>query len=252
MKIFLKTGCIVFTCFLIAALFYEWIRPEIAVTAAPHNLEIPICSVETDQPEISLTFDISGGNEDIGQILDILSKHQIHASFFVTGEWVDSYPEDVKKIANAGHDLGNHGDSHKTMSLLSGKECQQELMSLHNKVKKLTGTDMKFFRPPYGNYSSQMIASARKCGYETVLWNCDSMDWKNYGADAILKTLCTHPHLGNGSILLMHNDTRYTAGILDKLLTALQSKGYEIVPLSQLILKDNFHLDADGRQFPNT
>ncbi len=236
MKIFLKTGCIVCTCFLIAALFCEWVLPEITITTASDGHDTPIRSVQTSRMEISLTFDISGGNADISQILDVLEKHQIHASFFVTGEWADRYPEDIKKIAAAGHDLGNHTENHKNMRQLSDEEQRDEIMSLHTKIKQLTGTDMKFFRPPYGDYNRQVMASARECGYKTVLWNCDSLDWKDYGADAIVETLRSHPSLDKGSIILMHNHTRYTAAALDSVLTTLKEMGYRVIPLSEFIL----------------
>ncbi|MDQ9832013.1 polysaccharide deacetylase family protein, partial [Acinetobacter soli] len=82
------------------------------------------------------------GNEDTQTILDILASHDVKATFFMTGGWVESYPEDVKKIYEAGHDLGNHSENHKHMTQLSDEEKTKELMTVHNKVKDLTGFDM--------------------------------------------------------------------------------------------------------------
>lgn len=88
------------------------------------------------------------GNEDTGRILDILKKHNVKVTFFMTGGWVESYPDDVKAILAAGHDLGNHSENHKNMSQLSDEECKEELMKVHTKVQELTGYEMFLFRPP--------------------------------------------------------------------------------------------------------
>ena len=77
------------------------------------------------------------------------------------------------------------------------------------------------------------------------------MDWKDYGVDSIVDTVCNHKHLGNGSIILCHNGAKYTAQALDTLITTLKDKGYEFVPLSQLIIRDDYHLDHEGRQHAN-
>jgi peptidoglycan/xylan/chitin deacetylase (PgdA/CDA1 family) len=78
----------------------------------------------------------------------------------------------------------------------------------------------------------------------------DSLDWKDYGVDSIIQTVTQHKHLGNGSIILCHNGAKYTAQALDTLITTLQDQGYELVPISQLIYRDNYHLDVEGRQIP--
>lgn len=79
----------------------------------------------------------------------------------------------------------------------------------------------------------------------------DSLDWKDYGVDTIVNTVCNHKHLGKGSIILCHNGAKYTAQALESVITGLQEKGYQIVPISQLIYKDNYHMDHEGRQVKN-
>lgn len=165
--------------------------------------------------------------------------------------WVDSYPDDVKMILSEGHDLGNHSQNHKNMSKLSDSDKEKELTSVHEKVKTLTGYDMFLFRPPYGDYDSAVIKTAQKCGYYTIQWDVDSLDWKDYGVDSIIKTVTEHKHLGNGSIILCHNGAKYTAEALDTLITTLKDAGYTFVPLSQLIYRDKYHMDHEGRQIPN-
>lgn len=210
--------------------------------------ELPIYCVQTDSPKIALTFDAAWGNEDTRQIMEILKKHDVKVTFFMTGGWVSSYPDDVKYILSEGHDLGNHSENHKNMSRLSDSEKEKELMSVHDKVKQLTGYDMFLFRPPYGDYNNDVVNTARKCGYYTIQWDVDSLDRKDYGVDSIIQTVTQNKHLGNGSIILCHNGAKYTAEALETLITTLKDAGYTFVPLSELIIRDNYHMDHEGRQ----
>lgn len=224
------------------------VSKTVTVTNTVNGKELPIYSVETDEKKVALSFDAAWGNEDTKHILDTLKKYDIHVTFFMTGGWVEKYPEDVKKICEAGHDLANHSENHKNMSQLDDSNCQSELTKVHEKVKKLTGVDMELFRPPYGDYDNHVIQNAKSCGYYTIQWDVDSLDWKDYGVDSIIKTVTEHKNLRNGSIILMHNGAKYTAEALPKVIEGLKAKGYEIVPISELIYKENYHLDATGRQ----
>ncbi len=234
-------------CFILLGV-YAGTAGIVSVSNTVNGKELPIYSVETDEKKVALSFDAAWGNEDTDQILDTLKKYNVHVTFFMTGGWVEQFPEDVKKIYEAGHDLANHSENHKNMSQLPDTECQEELMKVHNKVKELTGVEMNLFRPPYGDYDNEVITNATSCGYYTIQWDVDSLDWKDYGVDSIIKTVTGHKNLRNGSIILMHNGAKYTAMALPKVIEGLQAKGYEIVPISELIYKENYHLDVTGRQ----
>ena len=226
----------------------KYVASYVNVSGNVNGRELPIYSVETDEKKVALSFDAAWGNEDTQEILDILKKHDIHVTFFMTGGWVESYPDDVKAIYEAGHDLGNHSENHKNMSQLSNEEKTQELMTVHNKVKELTGAEMCLFRPPYGDYDDQVVLNAKENGYYAIQWDVDSLDWKDYGVDSIIDTVLNHKSLQNGSIILCHNGAKYTAEALESVITGLQEKGYKIVPISELIYKDNYHMDVTGRQ----
>ncbi len=220
--------------------------------------ELPIYCVDTNTGEknngekrIGLSFDAAWGNDDTEDILEILKKHDVHVTFFMTGDWVENYPDDVKTILAAGHDLGNHSENHKNMSQLSDEEKREELMQVHRKVKELTGYDMFLFRPPYGDYDNAVIGVVKDCGYYPIQWDVDSLDWQNKGVEDILKTVTEHKNLGSGSIVLCHNGAEYTAEALDELLTILENQGYEVGPISELIYRDNYHLNYEGRQIKN-
>ena len=223
----------------------------VTVSNMQQQKELPVYCVQTEKPQVALSFDAAWGNEDTQTILDILAAHNVKVTFFMTGGWVEKYPEDVKKIAAAGHDLGNHSENHKNMSQLSASQQKEEIMKVHKKVKELTGVDMNLFRPPYGDYNSQLILTAKSCGYLPIQWDVDSLDWKDYGVDSIIQTVTQHKHLGNGSIILRHNGAKYTAQALDTVITKLQEQGYELVPISQLVYRENYHMDHEGRQIPD-
>ncbi|MBD5549132.1 MAG: polysaccharide deacetylase family protein [Lachnospiraceae bacterium] len=224
------------------------------MTNADHDVDgrkLPIYCVDTQEKKIALTFDAAWGNEDTEEILEILERHNLHVTFFMTGGWVESYPDDVKAILEAGHDLGNHSESHPNMSQLSDEEKKVEIMKVHEKVKELTGYEMFLFRPPYGDYDNAVVDVLLDCSYYPIQWDVDSLDWQNKGIDSIIETVTEHKNLGNGSIVLCHNGAEYTAAALDTLIDNLEEEGYEIVPLSELIYRDNYHLNHEGRQIKN-
>ena len=210
--------------------------------------KLPIYCVQTEKPQVALSFDAAWGNEDTRQLMEILAKHNVKVTFFMTGGWVEKYPEDVKYIASQGHDLGNHSENHKNMSQLSDTEIRDEIMSVHKKVKELTGYEMFLFRPPYGDYDNEVITGVLSCGYYPIQWSIDSLDWKDYGVDDIISRICDSKHLDGGAIILCHNGAKYTADALDNLLTQLQEKGYQLVPISELIYREKYHLDVTGKQ----
>lgn len=232
---------------------YHWKQNPalISVHSTVNGRELPIYNVQTDEPKISISFDAAWGNDDTSKILEVLKKHQVHATFFMTGGWVESYPDDVKAILADGHDLGNHSENHKNMSQLSEEEIQSELMTVHNKVKELTGYDMFLFRPPYGDYDNEVIQTVKGCNYYPIQWSIDSLDWKNYGVEDIINRVCNSDKLQGGAIILCHNGAKYTAEALDQLLTGLEEKGFQLVPISELIIREDYHVDVNGMQVPD-
>ena len=128
----------------------RFLPDSVTVSNSVGGRELPIYCVQTDKKQVALSFDAAWGNEDTATILEILRKHNVKVTFFMTGGWVEAYPDDVKAILADGHDLGNHSENHKNMSQLSKEECKEELMAVHRKVQELTGYEMFLFRPPYG------------------------------------------------------------------------------------------------------
>lgn len=181
---FIKTGIFTLSVILIAGLAITYSQKKMVTSTASmsngriHEKELPIYCVDTNEPKIALSFDAAWGNDDTRKILDILDEKQVKVTFFMTGGWIEKYPEDVKAIAAAGHELGNHSENHKHMASLSASNCKKEIMSPHDKVKELTGISMQVFRPPYGEYNDTLIQSLRECGYHGIQWNVDILDIK--------------------------------------------------------------------------
>ena len=163
--------------------------------------------------------------------------------------WVESYPEDVKMILAEGHDLGNHSQNHKNMSQLSDSEKEKELMTVHDKVKELTGYDMFLFRPPYGDYDSKLIKVVRKCNYYPIQWDVDSLDWKGLSAQDITSRVCSR--VKNGSIILMHNNSDNILDALRLTLNRLKVAGYKITCISDLVYENDYNIDRNGVQHKN-
>ena len=139
---------------------------------------LPIYCVETEKPQVAISFDAAWGADDTDKLLQILADNDVKTTFFMCGYWVDKYPEEVKKIAEAGHDLGNHSATHPHMSQLTKEQVKEELTSAGNKVKELTGVQMDLFRAPFGEYTNDVISSAKECGYYTIQWDIELLDTK--------------------------------------------------------------------------
>ena len=126
-----------------------------AVLTAQTKRELPIYCVQTEEKKVAVSFDAAW-------------------TFFLCGYWVDKYPEEVEKIAAAGHDLGNHSATHPHMSTLSSEQITEELQRCHQAVKELTDIDMNLFRPPFGEYNDNVIRTAKENGYDSIQWDVDT------------------------------------------------------------------------------
>lgn len=218
-------------------------------TSSFYASELPIYCVNTNKPVVALTFDSAWGTEDLDEILAILKKHNAPATFFVTGEWAEKYPDAIIAIDSAGHEVANHGNSHKHMPQISKEEMAAEIQGCHDIVYNLIKKDMTLFRAPYSDWNDEVVEVAHSLGYMSINQSVDSLDWKDYGIDSIIRTVCEHKNLENGSIILLHNGATYTKDALDVMLTTLEEQGYTFVKVSSLIYTDNYYLDHTGKQF---
>ena len=253
-KIFyLRRKVIAGAAFALAAVMMFWVVNHPAVVGASASTrQLPIYCVQKDYKVLSISFDAAWGNEDTQQLIDILDKYGVKATFFVVGEWVDKYPESVKALFDAGHEVMSHSDSHAHFNSLSADEIVADLTACGDKIEKVTGTRPTLFRCPYGEYDDHVINAVRSMDIEPIQWDVDSLDWKDLSAADITKRVTGK--VQPGSIVLFHNAALHTPEALPGIIEALLQQGYTFVPISQLILPGecgrDYSIDHTGRQCP--
>ncbi len=219
-----------------------------SITVLSHKRQLPVYSVARNDKVVAISFDAAWGGDQTIPILNILDEYDVKTTFFLVGFWVDKYPELVKEIAARGHEIGNHSQSHPHMSQLNEAKIKDELRIMSDKVVRITGVRPTLFRPPYGDYNDRVVLTSRAEGYEVVQWSVDSLDWKNRGVNDIIKQ-CT-ASVQNGDIVLFHNDSQYILQALPTVIEYYQSKGYKIIPVSQILLGGETTIDVQGKQHP--
>ncbi|MEG0308076.1 MAG: polysaccharide deacetylase family sporulation protein PdaB [Clostridium sp.] len=216
---------------------------------APSNNKLPIYSVETKEKKMAITFDVNWGDDNTKEILDILDKYNIKATFYVIGLWCDDYPEQVREIARRGHEIGNHSNKHPNYTKMDKVAIEKDVEIANAKIMALTGQLPKTFRFPSGAYNNSSVEIVEGLGVKAIQWDVDSVDWKAKGLKIEYDKVVSKAK--EGSILLFHNDGKYTPENLPKIIEKYQSVGYNFVTVSELIYQSDYHLDHTGRQILN-
>lgn len=188
------------------------------------------------QKKIYLTFDAGYENGNMEQILAALKKHNVTATFFVVGNFIENNQELVKKMNEEGHNVANHSYTHPDMSSMSRESFSNEMTKLEEAYKNVTGGDLvKLYRPPQGKYSEQSLAYAKEMGYKTIFWSLAYVDWyddKQPTKEEAFKKLLGRIH--PGAIVLLHSTSRTNAQILDELLGKWEEMGYTFGDLKDI------------------
>ena len=223
------------------------VHPSIAGVSATTRL-LPIYCVQRDNKAVSLTFDAAWGNEDTEELIEILGRYGVKATFFIVGEWAEKYPESVKALSDAGMEIMNHSDTHPHCASLTAQEIVTELSTCNDRIEAITGVRPTYFRCPYGEYDDNVIAAVNGMGMTTIQWDVDSLDWKDLSADEICSRVTGK--VQPGSIVLFHNAALHTPEALPGIIEYLIQNGYSIVPVSELLLQGDYTIDHTGRQCP--
>ena len=191
----------------------------------------------TTEKVIYLTFDAGYENGCTAQILDALKKHNVSATFFLVGNYLEKNPDLVRRMVAEGHTVGNHTMHHYDMSRISDPAAfQKELEDLEQLYEQTVGEPMqKYYRPPQGIYSEENLRQAKNLGYKTVFWSLAYVDWKNDDqptAQAAFNKLL--PRIHPGAVVLLHSTSKTNAAILDELLTRWEDMGYRFAPIQEL------------------
>ncbi len=210
---------------------------------------VPVYSVATEENKVALTFDASWGAEKTTAIMDILEKYGFKGTFFLTGIWIDEYPELVKEINERGHLIGNHSDNHKHLSELDAAGIDSEIDVTASKIEALTGYKPTYFRAPFGEYDNKLINALDARGVQCIQWSADSLDWKGISAAEITENVVSK--LDKGTIVLCHNNSEHITEALPLILLAIKNKGMSAVRLDELVYKEGYTIDASGKQIKN-
>ncbi|WP_186430989.1 polysaccharide deacetylase family sporulation protein PdaB [Clostridium sp. BSD9I1] len=207
---------------------------------------IPIYSVDTQEKKVSITFDVNWGNDNTTEILDILDKYNVKATFFIIGNWAEDFPELTKEIYKRGHEIGNHSDTHPDFTQVSKDRIIKEISVADAKIMKITGQGTKLFRCPSGSYNDNTLNTVKSAGYYCIQWDVDSIDWKAEGADKEYERVMKK--VNPGSIILFHSDAKFTPYNLPRIIEDLKVKGYSFVKVGDLIYKENYKINLEGKQ----
>lgn len=210
------------------------------------NTNMPIYKVDTDDKKLAITFDVAWGSENINKILDVLEKHNINATFFLVGSWVDDNKDVVKLISEKGHEIGNHSNTHPNMKELSDEDIMNEIEITTEKISNITGKRVTLFRPPFGEATDNLMSICKSLDYTVLKWDVDSLDWKDENSNHIIDRV--YKNVQPGSIVLFHASSNNVSEYLDTIITQLENKGYSFSIVSDLIYEDNYTINSTGVQ----
>ncbi len=211
----------------------EYGRPTDAVAAQEKYNDLQGMFVgSAEHKNLWLTFDEGYENGCTAEILDTLKEKGVHAVFFVTFDYVEKNPDLVRRMIDEGHTVGNHTYSHPSLAECSPEKLREELVKLHDYVKKEFGYDMYVMRPPKGEFSEQVLACAKDLGYTTVLWSFAYQDWltdKQPDPDFAFEKITSKTH--NGAVVLLHAVSETNTAILGDVIDHWRNSGYVITPM---------------------
>ena len=222
---------------------------EAIQTSSVNDKLLPIYNVQTEEKKVAFTMNCAWNADDIDQILEVLKQNDTKITFFMVGNWIDKFPEAVKKIYEAGHEIASHSNTHPHVNNLSYEENIEEIEKSNDKIEKITGQRTKIYRAPYGEYNNTVIKAAQDKGYYTIQWSLDTLDYTGLTGDEMWNRI--QDKVKAGDIILSHNGTKYTADSLDMLIKNIKQKGFEIVKVSDLIYTENYTINSNGTQIKN-
>ena len=210
---------------------------------------LPIYCVDTEEKKVALTINCAWENKDIDKILNCLKEYNVKVTFFVVGDFAKKYPESVKAIYDAGHEIGNHSFTHPHVNNLSLEDNVKQINDCNDLIKQITGASPMLYRAPYGEYNDTVIKASKQANMYAIQWNVDSLDYTDLSKEDMWKRI--EKGAGPGSIILMHSGTKNTADALGYIIGNLQNMKYDIVKVSDLIYKDNYYINHQGMQKQN-
>lgn len=187
-----------------------------------------------ESKKVYLTFDEGYEAGYTSKILEVLKKNDVKACFFITAHFLNSREDLVKQMIDEGHIVGNHTVNHKSMPSLTNEQIKKEVMDLHTALFSKFGYELKYLRPPKGEFSEESLRFCNTLGYKTVMWSLAYDDWdenKQGREEYAKKKILDNIH--NGAIILLHGNSKDNANILDYLIKEIKSMGYIFASLDE-------------------
>lgn len=193
-----------------------------------------ICLGNKDEKIIYLTFDEGYEAGFTSKILEILKENEVKATFFITAHYLNTNEELVKQMIEEGHIVGNHTVNHKSMPTLTEEEIKKEVMDLHIAVYQKFEYEMKYIRPPKGEFSEKSLKYTNNLGYKTIMWSFAYEDWdeNNQPNEEKAKEKILE-NLHNGEIMLLHGNSKTNTDILDEVIKKSKEMGYSFKSLDE-------------------
>ncbi len=213
-------------------LVYEQIVPKVSLKDLEPS---PIFRGHPKKEMVALMINVSWGEEYIPEILNILNEQKVKATFFIEGRWAKENTNLVKMIDEQGHAIGNHAYNHPDMARLSNQENADQIIQTNNVIEAIIGKTPKWFAPPSGSYTDDVVEAAHHLNMETILWTVDTIDWRNPSVSVMINRVITNIH--PGAMILMHPTSPVAKG-LQEMITELKALGYQINTVDTLLSSD--------------
>lgn len=193
----------------------------------------PIYQGNTGKKLVAITVNVDWGEEYIPSMLEEFAKHDAKVTFFVTGVWAEKNPDLLKKMAEAGHSIQNHGYKHVHFSSLSQKDAIEQIKKAEEVIYNITGKRSEFFASPYGEQNRQLMMAVSSINYDLIMWSVDTIDWQRPSPETIVKRVLNKIH--NDAIILMH-PTEPTVKALPEMLSGIAEEGYKMVTIDKILV----------------
>jgi peptidoglycan/xylan/chitin deacetylase (PgdA/CDA1 family) len=193
-----------------------------------------VYAIKTSDKKIALTVEVNISSEDYtNQIIDVLDNNNIKATFFLTGNWIEENNSTAKKIVDSGHEVENHSNTHSDLSKMMTYKIAKEILKSDEAIASIYNKQCSYFRPPFSYINKNIVKAAKKTNKTIVMYSLESYDWKSPNVDTILNMVNTN--VKPGDIISFHNDAKYTADALVKLIPELKNKGYVFLTINELL-----------------
>ena len=234
-KYLIQAVLIILICLLAMGIVWNYISPSADHFRAEPTMMEPVYCGNTEENCVALAINVDWGEDIIPHMLDTLAEQNTQATFFVTGRFAEKFPEIVAQIAEAGHEVGNHGYAHPHPDQLSVEQNKEDIIKTEQILEPLIGEKPVLYAPPYGERGESVLTAAEQCGYTTILWTADTIDWEQPApSHEVLVQRVTGDKLKKGAILLMHPKA-HTAEALEDIIDTIEDKGYTCVKVSEVL-----------------